>query len=98
MKRKLKWLGVGLAVLLLGVGTALLLLPRDRITPQSWKQIRLGMTEKEVEGILGGTGINDEEFEEFWALERNGKGKQPIIDNNNVLEESNSILLAGQKR
>jgi hypothetical protein len=33
MKRKLKWLAIVLAVSLLGFGTALLLWPRDRITP-----------------------------------------------------------------
>jgi hypothetical protein len=33
MKRKLKWLTIVLAVSLLGFGTALLLWPRDRITP-----------------------------------------------------------------
>ena len=63
MKRKLKWIAVLLAVLLLGFGTALFLWPRDRITPASWKDIRIGMTEKEVEDILGSRGITFEEFE-----------------------------------
>ena len=40
MKRKLKWLTIVLAVLLLGFGTALLLWPRDRITAESWQKIR----------------------------------------------------------
>ena len=62
MKRKLKWIAVVLAVLLLGFGTALFLWPRDRITAESWKQIRIGMTEKEVEEILGGPAISPEEY------------------------------------
>ena len=53
MKRKLKWLTIVLAVSLLGFGTALFLWPRDRITAESWEQIRVGMTEKEVVEILG---------------------------------------------
>jgi|SRR5262249_7194220 len=53
MKRKLKWLAIVLAVALLGFGTALLLWPRDRITAESWQKIRIGMTEEEVENILG---------------------------------------------
>ncbi|HMF18113.1 MAG TPA: hypothetical protein VKE98_12950 [Gemmataceae bacterium] len=56
MKRKLKWLAIVLAVLLVGFGTALFLWPRDRITKASWEKIRIGMTEKEVEGILSGPG------------------------------------------
>jgi hypothetical protein len=56
MKRKLKWLAIVLAISLLGFGTALLLWPRDRITADSWKQIRLGMTVKEVENMLGEPG------------------------------------------
>jgi hypothetical protein len=58
MKRKLKWLAIVLAVLLLGFGTALFLWPSDPITAESWKRIRLGMTEKEVEAILGGPGMS----------------------------------------
>ena len=58
MKRKLKWLAIVLAVSLLGLGTALLLWPRDRITVESWQKIQIGMTEKEVAEILGGAGMN----------------------------------------
>jgi len=61
MKRKLKWLAIVLAVLLLGFGPGLLLSPRDRITAESWHKIRLGMTEDEVAEILGGPGMNFEE-------------------------------------
>jgi hypothetical protein len=65
MKRKLKWLAIVLAVSLLGFGTALLLWPRDRITVESWKQIQIGMSEKEVENILGRPGMSVEEWREF---------------------------------
>jgi len=65
MKRKLKWLAVVLAVSLLGLGTALLLWPRDRITAASWKQIRIGMTENQVEEILGQPGMSSEECKFF---------------------------------
>jgi hypothetical protein len=62
MKRKLKWIAVVLVVLVVGFGVALSLLPRDRITVESWKEIRIGMTEKEVERILGGPGISTLDF------------------------------------
>ncbi len=42
--------------LVLGLGTALFLWPRDRITAESWKKIRIGMTVEEVEDVLGGPG------------------------------------------
>jgi len=61
MKRKLKWLAIVLAVLLLGFGTALFLWPRERITAESWQKIRIGMTEEEVAEILGGPGMSREE-------------------------------------
>ena len=62
MKRKLKWLAIVLAVLLLGFGTALFFWPRDRITAESWQNIRIGMTEEEVVEILGGPGMSREEY------------------------------------
>jgi hypothetical protein len=43
--------------LLLGFGAVLFLWPRDRITAASLEKIRVGMSEKEVEDILGGPGI-----------------------------------------
>jgi hypothetical protein len=52
MKRKLKWMAVVLVVMVVGLGAALFLWPRDRITPASWKEIRIGMTERDVEDIL----------------------------------------------
>src|SRR5262249_45552340 len=79
MKRKLKWLAIVLAVSLLGFGTALFLRPRDRITPESWKQIRVGMTEKEVETILGSRGMNDEEYHDRMSVLRKN-GQSPIHD------------------
>ena len=69
MKRKLKWLAIVLAVLLLGFGTALLLWPRDRITAESWQKIRIGMTEDEAVDILGGPGMVWQEANaEYWRL------------------------------
>ena len=59
MKRKLKWLAIVLAVSLLGFGAALFLWPRVRITAESYNMIEIGMTEKEVEGILGGPGKSE---------------------------------------
>jgi hypothetical protein len=56
MKRKRIWLGTFLILVLLGVG-AFFLWPRDRITPESYEGIKIGMTDKEVESILGGPGI-----------------------------------------
>src|SRR5262249_28410782 len=63
MKRKLKWLAICVAVSLVAFGTALFLWPRDRITAESWKKIRFGMSEKEVEGILGEVGMSEAEFD-----------------------------------
>jgi hypothetical protein len=64
MKRTLKWIGVVLVVLLIGFGLALFLWPRDRITRESWERIRIAMTEKEVESILGGRGMDAGEYQE----------------------------------
>jgi hypothetical protein len=72
MKRTLKWIAAVLAVLLLGIATAIFLWPRDRITVESWREIRLGMTEKEVAAILGGPGMNGKEY----GAQR--KGKPPL--------------------
>ena len=63
MKRKLKWIAAVLAVLLLGFGTALLLWPRDRVTEDSWSEIRIGMTLEQVETILGFPGLDWEEHQ-----------------------------------
>jgi len=61
MKRKAKWMASVLA--LLSFATALFVLPRDYITPASWKKIRVGMTEKEVEDILHSRGQDFEKAE-----------------------------------
>ena len=80
MKRKLKWTAVVLAVSLVGFGTALFLWPRDGVTAESWKQIQIGMTEKEVEDILGEAGMTQEKFATcLKALEKNGKVRE--LDN-----------------
>ena len=65
MKRKLKWLAIVLAVSLLGFGTELFLWPRDRITAQSWEKIEIGMTENQVEEILGRPGVSWEDSKFF---------------------------------
>ena len=91
MKRKLKWLAIVLAVSLLGFGTALLLWPRDRITAESWKQIQIGMSEKEVEGILGGPGTDYvkwlKEYEAWLKTEQN----EPLVPNGIRFDESNGV-------
>jgi hypothetical protein len=77
MKRKLKWTAICLALLVLGFGVALFLWPRDRITRESCEQIRIGMTEKEVEGILGGQGMDAAEYRE--ALKKQaGRFRQAV--------------------
>jgi hypothetical protein len=62
MKRKLKWLAIVLAVSLLGFGMALFLWLRDRISAKSWRYIEIGMTENQVEEILGGPGMSWEQL------------------------------------
>ena len=71
MKRKLKWLVIVLAVSLLGFGVVLYLWPRDRITAESWQNIRVGMTEEEVAEMLGGPGRTAKEAHaEYTRLEK----------------------------
>jgi hypothetical protein len=73
MKRKLKWIGVVLAVLVVGFGVTFVLLPRDRITVDSYNKIRIGMTEKEAEEILGGPGIKFREAERKYGKHFRGR-------------------------
>ena len=87
MKRKLKWTAVVLVVSLLGFGTASLLWPRDRITADSYAMIKIGMTEKEVEDILGAPRITSEEWEAQHRTLRERIGKEPFIPDGIVLEE-----------
>ena len=66
MKQKLKWLAIVLAVSLLGFGTALFLMrTHARITPESWRQIEIGMTENQVEEILGVPGMGLDQLHHF---------------------------------
>jgi hypothetical protein len=78
MKRKLKWLAIVLAVLLLGFGTALFLWSRDRITVESWQKIRIGMTEDEVVEILGGPGIEHQNVQALYSRVVAKSGKDPL--------------------
>jgi hypothetical protein len=87
MKRKRKWLAIVLAVSLLGLGTALLLWPRDRITAESWQKIRIGMTEEEVAELLGRPGMSfEEELLEYVQLEKE-LGRRPFEFEDPKLEE-----------
>ena len=52
MKRKLAWVCLLVAPLVIG-SAVLVLLPRDRITQANCERIKKGMTENEVETILG---------------------------------------------
>jgi hypothetical protein len=63
MKRKLKWITMVLVVLLAGIAAALFLWPQDRTTKASWEKIQVGMTEKEVEAILGEPGRTWDEYQ-----------------------------------
>jgi hypothetical protein len=97
MKRKLKWLAIVLTVSLLGFATAFCLRPRDRITVESWEKIRIGMTEKEVENILGSSGIS---WYEFDAIAKNA-GKNPFIPKGPIFFEPVFIdvtLVMGQDK
>ncbi len=88
MKRKLAKVLVVLAVLLLIAGGLMLLRPRDRITPETFKEIRLGMSEEEVVAILGGPGMSDKEAnDQIEALEKQ-MGKPPFIYDDFMLLES----------
>jgi hypothetical protein len=71
MKRKQARIATVLIVLLLLGAGAFLLWPQDRTTRASWDKIQVGMTEKEVEEILGGPGLSWEEYQakEIDALE-----------------------------
>src|SRR5262249_21393425 len=77
MKRKLKWMAVVLVVSLLGFGTALLLWPRDRITAESWKKIRIGMTEDEVAELLGSPGMTYDEVNALYHRQEKELGRPP---------------------
>ena len=78
MKRKLKWLAIVLAVSVLGFGTALLLWPRDRITAESYKKIRIGMKVAEVEEILGGAAMDLGDALALYTSVVAKSGKEPL--------------------
>ncbi|HMF18115.1 MAG TPA: hypothetical protein VKE98_12960, partial [Gemmataceae bacterium] len=80
MKRKLKWTAAVLAVLLLGFGTAIFLWPRDRITVETYKKLRIGITEGEVEGLLGGPGISEDVFMAQLNVLEKQVGKFPYVE------------------
>ena len=86
MSRKRKCLAIGLAVML-GFGLALFLWPRDRITAESWEKIRIGMTEEEVEGILGGPGENAKEVLAEWHALAKQLGREPFTTDGTYFEE-----------
>jgi len=70
-----------------GLGVALFLLPRDRITKASWEKVRLGMTVKQVEDILCTPGLTYAEFfQEIDALEKNIGGLPFVADGTNFVE------------
>jgi hypothetical protein len=56
MRRKLKWIALILLVLVVGLGAAFVMWPSDGITADAYRKIEFGMTEKEVEKILGAPG------------------------------------------
>jgi hypothetical protein len=91
MKRKLKWIAVFVLVLFVGLGVVLFLLPRDRITVESWEKIEIGMTEKEVEEMLGGPGTNEKNFwEQFRTF-------QAIFDGRELFEPEGAIGVVSEK-
>jgi hypothetical protein len=71
MKRNLIKIGVVLAALVLAVCASFLLWPQDRITKASFLKMQTATTEKEVEAVLGGPGVNFQEVEaHIKALEK----------------------------
>jgi hypothetical protein len=97
MKRKLKWLAIVVAVLLLGFGAALLLWPRDRITAESWQRVRIGMTEDEVVGILGSpaTTTYEEADAQYRQLEKE-LDRAPWEFEGPILEEPAGKFVVGE--
>jgi hypothetical protein len=85
-------LGVFLSIVLLVLGGALFLWPQDPITPSSWKMIRLGMPEKEVEAILGGPGMDSDEFHDLMESLEKKIGKYPFIVNDIFFGESDGHM------
>jgi hypothetical protein len=63
MKRKRARIAIAVVVLLLIGAGVFFLWPQDRTTRASWERIQVGMTEKEVEAILGGPGLTWDEYQ-----------------------------------
>ena len=93
MKRKLKWLAVVLVVLLVGFAIVLFLGPRDRVTEDSWSQIRIGMTVEQVETILGFPGLDWEEHQA-----KKAKRSRTFVMEGRYLLEPRWIETEGLKR
>jgi hypothetical protein len=67
--RLLRWSVFGLALVLFLTIIVVLFRPRDPITQANWQNIRTGMTEKEVQDILGRPGMDVKQYEhQLWAL------------------------------
>jgi len=77
MKQGFLKISVAFLALLLVGGGAFLLWPRDRITEESWEEIHLEMSEREVEEILGGCGISDSN--RIKALEDEFPDKEAVL-------------------
>jgi hypothetical protein len=86
MSRKHKCLSIGLTVML-ALGLALFLWPRDRITADSWEKIRIGMTEQEIEDILGAPGENAKEVQAEWEALARQLGREPFAYDGTYFEE-----------
>jgi len=86
MKRRLKWIAALFVILLLAAGSALLLLPRDRVTQASWKRIHVGMSEVEAENILGGPGISFSDAAAAIRAMEERMNSVPFIVDSNLLE------------
>jgi hypothetical protein len=97
MKRKLVKITLVLTgLLLIGV---FLLGPRDRITKASWDEIRVGMTEKEVEQILGGPGRS---LDGFWdhmraIKKQSGQARPLVYDHKRSFAEPEIIIVSNEK-
>lgn len=91
MKRKLLRTVLVLAVLLLIAGTAIYLWPQDPITEASWQKIRLGMSETDVEEILGRPGLSDKEGKQQYEALMKQLGKEPFIPEGDLLAEPDNI-------
>lgn len=91
MKRKLLRIVLVLVVLLIMAGAAIYLWPQDRITEASWQKIRLGMSETDVEEILGRSGLKVEEGKQIYEDLKKQLGKEPFIREDILLAEPDTF-------